>query len=176
MNRQEKTEFVESFHEYVKDASLIVVTTYTGTKVNRLTELRRALDPVGIRFQVVKNTLARRALEGTGREVLKDHLTGMTALVVCRDDHVAGAKVIRELFKDIETIQFRCGYFDGGLLDADGVKAIADLPSREELLSVLLATLQEPARQVLSVLQAPARDLVHLLHNYEQKLSEAQGA
>jgi large subunit ribosomal protein L10 len=176
MNRQEKTAFVESFHEIVKDAPLIVVTTYTGTRVNRLTALRRALDPVGIRFHIVKNTLARLALQGTGREILGDHLTGMTALVICQDDPIAGAKIIRDLFKDLETIQVRCGYFEGDVIDADNVKGIADLPSREDMLAGLLATLQEPARQVLSVLQAPGRDLVNLLHNYEQKLSEAQDA
>jgi len=176
MNRQEKTAFVESFHETVKDASLILVTTYTGTGVNRLTQIRRALDPMGIRFQIVKNTLARRALEGTGREVLHDQFTGMTALVLCKGDPIAGAKVIRDLFKDLETIRIRCGYFEGDLLDAERVKGIADLPSREELLAQLLATLQEPARQLLSILQAPGRDLVHLLHNDEQKLSEARDA
>jgi large subunit ribosomal protein L10 len=175
MNRQEKSAFVESFRDTVKDASLIIVTTYAGTRVNRLTQIRRALDPAGIRFHIVKNTLARLALEGTGREILNDRLTGMTALIICKDDPIAGAKVIRDCFKDLETIQIRCGYFDGDVLDATGIKGIADLPSREDLLATLLATLQEGPRQLLSVLQAPGRDLVNLIHNYEQKLSEAQG-
>ncbi|MBN1335709.1 MAG: 50S ribosomal protein L10 [Deltaproteobacteria bacterium] len=176
MKRQQKIAFVESFHETVKDASLIVVATFSGTGVNRLTALRRTLDPTGIRFRVVKNTLARRALEGTGREGLVEQLSGDTALFLCKDDPISGARVIRDVLKDLETLRIRGGYFDGDIYDTDGIKGVADLPSREDLLALLLGTLQEPARQVLSVLQAPARDLVTLLHNYVHKLSEAEDA
>jgi large subunit ribosomal protein L10 len=97
-------------------------------------------------------------------------------MILSSDDPVASAKVLREVLAGNENIAIKGGYWDGMVLDADGVKSVADMPSRPEMLSMLLATLQEPGRQVLSLLEAPARDLLNLLHNFETKLSEASEA
>jgi large subunit ribosomal protein L10 len=103
----------------------------------------------------------------------------MTGWIISGEDPVAAAKVIREVtqvFKKSQKFVIKAGYFDGGTLDSDGVDKVADLPSKEQLLSSLLATIQEGPRSVLGVLQAPARDLLYLLKNYESKLSEAAAA
>jgi len=175
MNRQDKAEFVSSFHGVLKQAPLVVVVGFQGTPVNQSNQIRRALDQNGIAFRVVKNTLAKRALDGTGMESISAHLTGMTALVVSGDDAVATAKYLRTAFNGYPTIRFIAGFYQGEVFVGDAVKSIADLPTREDMLSTLLRTMQEPGSQLLSVLQAPARDIVNLLHNYENKLSEAAG-
>lgn len=176
MNRETKAEFVDSFREDLRNAPLVVVASYGGTPVNRSNQLRRSLETKGLKLRVVKNTLARLALEGTGRERLEGHFKGMTAVILSGDDAIGGAKALREALVGLETVEVRAGFFEGEVLDPQGVKAVADLPSREELLSLLLRTIQEPARRVLGILQAPARDLLYLLKNYESKLSEEEGA
>jgi large subunit ribosomal protein L10 len=175
MNRTEKAEVVASFNQAAENAAFIVVTEFRGTKVSEVNQLRRELEKNGMRFRVIKNTLARRALDGMGVKGLEGHLRGMTGIVLSGPDGIASAKLLRDILKPVQTIQVRAGYFDGGLLKEDAVKVVAELPGREELLATLLATIQEGPRQLLSVLQAPARDLLQLLKNYETKLEETAG-
>jgi large subunit ribosomal protein L10 len=176
MNKQEKSAFVESFREQVRAAPLVVVASFTGTQVNVSNKLRRDLESSGVRVRVIKNTLARLALQGTGREALGPHLKGMNLMALSSEDPVASAKVLKDAFGEIKTIEVRCGFFDGEVLDADGIAAVATLPSREELLSSLLRTIQEPVRQLMGVIEGPARDLMFLLKNYEDKFNETEGA
>ena len=175
MNRAQKTEFVQSLRSTLQECPLIVVADYKGTTANMVNHFRRRLDEFQFTMTIVKNTLARRAVEGTELEGLNEFFNGMTAVVLSGDDPIAGAKALRDALKETGTIKVRGGFFEGDVLDAVGVKAIADLPSREELLVTLLRTVQEPPRQLLGVLQAPARDLLYLLKNFEDKLAEAEG-
>lgn len=177
MNRTEKASFVEAFHERVAKASLVVLADFRGMTVPEVNAFRRSLAAAGVGYQVVKNTLAKRAIQGTPLEGLAQWLTGMTGWVIAGEDGdpVGAAKVLRDATNDFRKEQrfiVKGGYFDGESLDAEAIEKVADLQSREELLAQLLATIQEPARQVLGVIQGPARDLVYLLKNYEQKLSE----
>jgi len=128
---------------------------------------------------VAKNTLIKKAIENTDREGLNVHLTNMTGVVLSSEDGVNTAKVIREIIKERtndkkESFVVKGGFFDGDVLDANAVDKVADLPSKEELLTMLLRTMQEGPRQVLGVVQGPARDLVNLLKNYENTLSESE--
>lgn len=175
MNRQEKADFVRNFREEVQASPIMVIARFEGTSVNVINDVRRKLDDTDITFRVVKNTLAHRALEGTDYEELQDELVGMNAVVLTGEDPIAGAKILKEIGTSVGTIEARVGLFEGRLLDAAALKALADMPSKEELLAMLLRTMQEPSRRILGVLQAPARDLLYLLKNYEQKLSEAEG-
>ncbi len=174
MNRTQKAEFVASFNEKVSAAPLVVLADYRGASVEATNTLRRTLEKSGVGWHVVKNTLAKRALDGTPLEGLCDHFVGMTAVAISGDDPVGTAKVLKGALDPKGPIQVKAGFFDGELLDAAGVKAVASLPSREELLVMLLRTIQEPGRQVLGVLQAPARDLLYLLKNYESKLADGE--
>ncbi len=175
MNRQGKHEFVASFREQLEAAPFVVVAGYKGTPVNTSNNMRRSLEDSGVQVRIVKNTLAMRALEGTGLEDLAPFFTGMTLVAMTGEDPIQGAKALKDAFAEVKTIEVRAGHFEGDLLDAAGVKAIASLPSREELLVQLLRTIQEPARRVLGVIRAPARDLLFLLQNFENKLSEDAG-
>lgn len=176
MNKQEKSAFVDSFREQVQAAPLVVVASYTGTQVNVANKMRRSLEASGVQVRVIKNTLAKLALEGTGREALTPYLKGMNLMALSSVDPVASAKKLKEAFGEVKTIEVRCGFFDGEVLDADGVAAVATMASREELLSALLRTIQEPVRQIMGVIEGPARDLMYLLKNYEETINEAEGA
>jgi len=173
MNREDKAAFIEEVRGRFLEAPLVILTDWKGSTVQELDALRRACEPAGVHFQVVKNTLCRRALEGTGMEPLAPHFRGNIGVFFASDDPIATAKLFRAQRKDNDKLVCRAGFFEGDLLDDKGVDAVADLPSREELLVTLLRTIQEGPRRVLGVLQAPARDLLYLLSNYAKKLEES---
>ena len=178
MNRTEKAELVENLSARLATTPLLMFADYRGITVTRVTALRQQLRAQGAEYQVIKNTLLRRAVAGTDKEGIGDYLSGMTGVVLSSDDPIATAKAVRDLTKDLqkeEKFVIKGGWFDGDALDASAVQKVADLPSREELLSMLLRTIQEGPRQMLGVLQAPARDLLYLLKNYERKLEESAG-
>lgn len=173
MNREQKAQFVEEVRERFSNAPLVILTDWKGSTVAEMDALRRACEPAGVHFQVVKNTLCRRAVSGTDMEALTEHFRGNIGVLFAGDDPIAAAKLYRDQKKENDKLICRAGYFEGDILDGKGVDAVADLPSREELLVGLLRTIQEGPRQILGVLQAPARDLLFLLKNYESKLEEA---
>lgn len=175
MNRDQKAEFVAEVRERFSSSPLVILTDWKGSTVAEMDSLRRACEPVGVHFQVVKNTLCRRAVEGTDLEGLSDHFRGNIGVLFAGDDPIAAAKLFRAQKKENDKLVCRAGFFEGDVLDEKGVDTVADLPSREELLVSLLRTIQEGPRQVLGVLQGPARDLLYLLKNYETKLTEADG-
>jgi large subunit ribosomal protein L10 len=153
---------------------MIVLADFKGSTVLEMDAMRRGAEKKGVYFQVVKNTLAVRALEGTGKEGLGDHFVGNIGVLLALEDPIATAKLVKEYSKSYEKLQVRAGYFDGDVLDSKGVDAVADLPSKEELQSRLLATLQEAPRMLLSMLQAAPRDLLFLLRNYADKLEKSE--
>lgn len=175
MNRAQKVELVEELSEKLKTTPLVVLADYRGVTVPEITELRRQFREQGISYRVIKNTLTRRAVEGTPMEEIGEHLTGMTGVMMSGEDPIAAAKLLRSATKDLrkaERFVIKGGFFDGDAIDAAMVDKVADLPSKEELLVMLLRTMQEGPRQVLGVIQGPARDLLMILKNYENKLSE----
>ena len=174
MNRDQKTQFVEDLRGRLNDTPLVILTDYKGSTVAQMDALRRACEPVGAHFQVVKNTLAVRALEGTGMESLADHFSGPVGVVIAGEDAISVAKTFNAAAKTNEHLGIKVGFFEGDVLDATATKAVAELPSKEELQVKLLQTLLAGPRQVLSMLQAAPRDLLYLLKNYADKL-ESQG-
>ena len=174
MNREEKAAFVEDIRAQFAGAPLVILTDWCGSTVQEIDVLRRACEPAGVRFQVVKNTLCRRALAGTDMEALTEHLRGNIGVLLSTDDPIATAKIYKEQVQENKHLVCRAGFFEGEVLDAAGVAAVAELPSREELLVMLLRTIQAGPREVLGILQAPARDLLYLLKNYESKVEAAE--
>lgn len=174
MNRVQKTEFIEDVRGAFSEAPFIILTDFKGSTVQQLDVLRRACEEAGATFRVVKNTLCRIAVSDTDLAPLTEHFTGNVGIVFSGEDPVAAAKVYRAQVKDNDKLVIRAGYFEGDVLDAKGVSAVADLPSREELLSTLLATIQEGPRQVMGVIQAPARDILYLLNNYASELEKSE--
>jgi large subunit ribosomal protein L10 len=175
MNRTQKAEFIEEMHGRLTETPLVILTDFIGSTVAEMDTLRRSVEEDGVYFKVVKNTLAKRALEGTGKEALAQHFRGNIGVIIAGEDPVAAAKVLKKQIKDNDKLIIRAGFFEGDLLDPKAVAAVAELPSKEELQVMLLRTLLAAPRQVLGIVQAPARDLLYLLKNYETKL-EAQGA
>lgn len=172
MNREEKAAQIEDLHRRFTETPLIVLADFKGSTVAQMNALRRNCEKGGVFFQVVKNSLAVRALEGTGKEKLADHFRGNIGVIVSNEDAIATAKLVNQIKKENEKLQVRAGFFDGDVLSDKAVSAVADLPSKEDLQAKLLATLQEAPRSVLGVLQAPARDLLYLLQNYASELEK----
>jgi len=178
MNRTQKAELVEDLTARLAATPLVVLADYRGITVPQVTLLRDQFRAQGSEYKVIKNTLLKRAIGGTSQEGMGAYLGGMTSVILSGEDPIATAKAVRDLTKDLQKedkFVIKGGWFEGVALDAEAVKKVADLPSREELLSMLLRTIQEGPRQTLGVLQAPARDLLYLLKNYETKLEEAAG-
>jgi large subunit ribosomal protein L10 len=112
-------------------------------------------------------------LDGTGLEDLAAHFRGNVALFLSGEDPIAAAKLLKNQLKENKSLVVRVGFFEGTVLDASAVEAVAELPSREELLVTLLRTIQEGPRQILGVLQGSGRDLMYLLSNHANELENS---
>jgi large subunit ribosomal protein L10 len=163
LDRQGKQSIVENLNKDLQAFSAVFAIDYRGLKVEEATEFRRKVREVGASYRVVKNTLTKRALEGTNFQSLEPHLGGMTGLAFTSEDPVALAKAINDFAKDVPAISFKAGVLADAQIDGSQFKELASLPSKEELFAKLLSVLQAPARNLLGVLQAPARDLLLVL-------------
>ena len=176
MNKQQKIDIVNSLRTQFETSPFVVFIDYRRVTVAEIDQVRRSCEARELRYLVAKNTFVRKAVEGTDKEIISgaESLKGMTGIIFSGEDAIAGAKFVRELVKGFskkEKFAVKGGYFDGELLDTKGVDQVADFLSREDLLSLMLRTIQEGPRQAIGVIQAPARDLLYLLRNYENKLS-----
>ena len=163
MERADKQTTVETLNERLGSVGAVFAIDYRGLKVSEATEFRQKIRETGGSYRVVKNTLTKRAVQGSPFEALEEHLTGMTGLAFTDDDPVALAKVIHDFAKNVPAIAFKVGILDDKVVDEGQFKALASLPSKQALHSQLLSVLQAPVRNLLGVLQAPARDLVLVL-------------
>ena len=147
---------VEEIADKFKAAASIVVVDYRGLTVGQVTELRKQLREAGVEFKVYKNTLTRRAAEAAGLEGINEFLTGPNAIAFSNEDVVAPAKIINEFAKKNEALEIKAGIIEGTLASVEDVKALAELPSREGLLSMLLSVLQAPVRNFALATKAVA--------------------
>ncbi|MBU1002988.1 MAG: 50S ribosomal protein L10 [Proteobacteria bacterium] len=141
MKRTEKAAIVSGLKSRADGASIAIVTDFKGLTVEDMTGLRRLLRDAGVDYQVVKNTLARIALEGGPHEVLKDEVKENCAVAFGYSDPVAAAKVLSEYGKKNKKFQIRFGSLEGQFMDVNAVKDLAKLPSKPELLAKLLGTM-----------------------------------
>ena len=145
MNRTEKQQLVDELSEKIKGAQALYYTDFTGLNVKRMTDLRRRLRKAGVEYVVIKNTLALRAVNESG--LVGERLKGPTGIVVA-SDALAGAKVLTDFAKENDQRpSIKGGMFDGRAIDADQVKALANMPSREQMLAELGAGLMAPLAQ-----------------------------
>mgnify|MGYP006324481003 FL=1 len=147
---------VEEITEKFKTAATVVVVDYRGLTVGQVTELRKQLREAGVEFKVYKNTMTRRAIEVAGLEGLNESLTGPNAIAFSTEDVVAPAKIINDFAKKNDKLEIKAGVIEGAIASADDIKALAELPSREGLLSMLLSVLQAPMRNFALVTKAVA--------------------
>ncbi len=175
MERAEKQAAVEALHEKLGVITAVFAVNYRGLKVEEATEFRNKIRETGGSYRVVKNTLTKRALEGTNLTSLERHLEGMTGLAFTETDPVALAKAIHDFAKDVPAIVFKGGILDDQEVDEAQFEALAALPSREVLYAQLLSVLEAPIRNLLGVLSAPARDLVLVLKAKAEKAETETG-
>jgi large subunit ribosomal protein L10 len=173
MPRPEKVEKVESLKEVFDAARSVVLNDFTGLNVEKLSELRKLCRESGIEYRVVKNTLARRGVKGTSAEELESQFEGPTALAIGRDSENVAAKIIAKFAEEYEAPKFKAGIVEGKVIDATGLLVLSKLPSKEELLSTLLASIKSPGNNLASVLQGTLRNLLYALNAIiEKKQSE----
>jgi len=153
---QEKQQIVEEITAKLRESATTVLTDYRGLNVAQVTELRRKLREAGIEFRVLKNTLIRRATANAELTELDSVLTGPTAVAFGKDDAVAPAKILSQFAKENEALKIKGGVVEGRVVGFDEIKALADLPSREGLLSMLLSVLQAPVRNFALAVKAVA--------------------
>lgn len=165
MRIKEKQQIAEDLRDRLSKSAIIVLTDYKGLDVAAMNDLRRRLRAEQIEYQVVKNTLLIRAAEDNDIALIKDYFKGPSAIALSYEDPVAPAKVLSQFAKENKKLEIKVGVMNGQVLDADDIKALATLPSREVLLGQLLSalnaiptsfvrTLAEVPRSVVSVLAA----------------------
>ncbi|PLT35345.1 50S ribosomal protein L10 [Bacillus sp. V5-8f] len=153
---EQKKQIVDEISDKFKSAQTAVVVDYRGLTVAEVTELRKQLRDAGIDFKVYKNTMTRRAVETAELTGLNDSLTGPNAIAFSNEDVVAPAKILNDFAKKHEALEIKAGVIEGNVASADQIKALAELPSREGLLSMLLSVLQAPIRNLALAAKAVA--------------------
>ena len=163
-----KQAVVAQLKEQLESAKGVVLTSYKGLTVAQDTELRRELREAGVSYHVVKNTMLRIAAKEAGIEGIEEHLEGTTAFAFSTEDAVAPAKVIcgfikKNKLEDAEVLTVKVGMVEGKVIGVDEVKALAALPSREELIAKLLGRMNAPISNTVNVLQGVIRNAVYVL-------------
>ncbi|MEK9596432.1 MAG: 50S ribosomal protein L10 [Rhodospirillaceae bacterium] len=162
MDRTQKADLVDVLHETFTGAGVVVVTQQSGLTVAETEDLRRQMREVGARYKVTKNRLARRALQGTQYEALVEQFTGPTAIATS-EDPVAAAKVAVKFADGNDKLTVIGGALGDKMLDAAAVKALASLPSLDELRGKIVGLVNSPATKIAGVLQAPAGQLARVI-------------
>ncbi|WP_028273335.1 50S ribosomal protein L10 [Atopococcus tabaci] len=153
---EKKQQIVEDLTKKFEDAASVVVVDYRGLTVDEVTDLRKQLRDAGVEMRVLKNTMLRRAAVAAGLEGMDDIFKGPTAVAFSNEDVVAPAKIMADFAKDAEALEIKGGVIEGKVASADEINAVAKLPSREGLLSMLLSVLQAPVRNTALAVKAVA--------------------
>jgi large subunit ribosomal protein L10 len=157
--RSEKQEDLDKLKVALAKVSSVILTTFQGITVEDDTKLRRAVQAAGGKYQVVKNTLAERAGSGTPAEGLLKNLTGTNSIAYTNTDPVALAKALTKVAKEVPAFQFRAGLVEGRVISIAEIQQLANLPSKEELLSKIMFLLSAPAQRLAMTLNALPRNI-----------------
>ncbi len=147
-----KQPIVEEISASIKDAATVVIVDYRGITVAQDTALRKELREAGVVYKVYKNTMMTRAFKGTEFEGLTEYLEGTNAIAICQSDATAPARILSNFAKTCPALEIKAGVVEGIVYDAKGMAAIASIPSREELLSKFLGSIQSPITNFARVL------------------------
>jgi large subunit ribosomal protein L10 len=175
VSRTKKKEQVEKLSADLKNVSNVVVATYSKMTVAQDYELRKALRGAGAKYQVVKNTLAEKAAKGTRVEEGLKNLAGVTSIAYTTGDPVAMAKALTKYAKDTPEFTFKVGVVEGRVISIKDIEALANMPSKEELMSKLLFLINAPAQRLATAINAVPRNLAVVVNQgvQEKKFKEA---
>ena len=171
--RPEKVAMIAEIKTTMQSAKGLVLADFRGIKVAQDTKLRRKMREAGVEYSVIKNNMASIAAKEAGIEGLDNYLKGPLAMVSSKNDPVAPAKLISEFIKDNRIMEIKGGLVEGKVIDADAVKALANLPPREVLIARLLGSMQSPITGFVNVLQGNIRNLVYALDAVRQQKESA---
>jgi large subunit ribosomal protein L10 len=176
MNRSEKVAMIERLGSDLAQAPNAILFGFSGLKVPEVTELRRQVRGTKSKYLVVKNTLALRATKGTPLEALAEHFTGGTAVAYNQNAPVALAKVLAAFAKANPNLVFKGAVIEGRAITAQEIEAIAELPTREQLVAKLLGLMQSPVRRLVTVLNGPVRNLAGVVSQIAEQKSKSGSA
>jgi large subunit ribosomal protein L10 len=168
-----KKQIVAETKDRFDRAQSVVIVDYRGLNVGEITELRTQLRAAGVEMKVVKNTLVKRTAEALGITELNQYLEGPIAEVYSIQDPVSGPKILAEFAKKHKQLEIKAGVLENKVIDAEGVIALADLPSREVLLAQVLAGIQGPLSGMVNVLQGPLRKFVYAVEAVRKEKERA---
>jgi len=157
--RSEKQQDLDKLKIELAKVSTVILSTFQGISVENDTKLRRAVQAVGGKYKVVKNTLAERAGAGTPAEGLLKNLSGTNSIAYTQVDAVALAKALTKIAKDVPAFQFKAGVVEGRVISIAEIQQLANLPSKEELISKVMFLLNAPAQRIATALNALPRNL-----------------
>lgn len=167
--RPEKANKVAELKELLSSSKGVILVNYASLNVADDTELRKQMREAGIKYLVAKNTFLRIAAKEAGLEGLDAYLEHNTAVAFSPEDPVAPAKILNDFSKKHEALQLKCGALDGKVISVEEVKALAELPSREELLAKLVGSMQAPISGAVNVLQGVIRNFVYVVDAVREK-------
>jgi len=157
--KAEKKEKVEQLRSQLANVSTVILSTFQGITVEQDTQLRRAVEAAGGHYEVVKNTVAERAAAGTPTEGLLKDLKGTNSIAYTATDPVSLAKILTKVAKDVPAFQFRAGWVEGRVISIQEIGQLAQLPSKDELISKIMFLLNAPAQRIATAMAAVPRNL-----------------
>lgn len=170
MNKAEKAEIVARVADKLKDATALYLLNYQGITVEEVNELRREFCKHNVEYRVVKNTLAKLAIDKVNKfDKIKDYLVGMTGLAISKEDPVVPAKVIKKFREKYNKLDLKACYIENSFFDGTKLDELATLPSKPEIVAGIIGGLQSPIAGVIGAINGVMRDLVGVLDAYINK-------
>ena len=159
----DKKYIIDELFERVNSSPFVLVVDYATMTVPQFNEFRNGLAEAGAECHVAKNTYMRKAIENAGLPAIDEHLLGQTAFITGEEDVCAAAKTVKEFVKKNQKPEVKAGILDGAVLDVAQITALADLPSREVLLSMLLGVINAPATKLLRTIKEPSASIARVI-------------
>jgi large subunit ribosomal protein L10 len=173
ISKQQKQDLIEQYKKWVDECDAMVFTHYHKLSVKDISDLRKNIRESGGEFHVIKNRLAKRVFEESGREWKEDAFTGPTALGLSYENPTGLAKALKGFAKENGTIEIKSGYLAERLVTADEINALADLPSMEDMQAIMLRTILAPASTLARILAEPGRQVAAVIKSYSEKETAA---
>jgi large subunit ribosomal protein L10 len=173
LKQEKKKQLVDDLHEKLSKTKALILTDFRGLNTSAMNELRNQLREASVEYKVVKNTIMSRASDGTDMAILKDYLSGPSAVALSYDDPVVPAKVLAKFGEEYAALEIKVGVVDGRVVDVEDIKRLSKLPSRDGLMAQLLSVLNGPARSLLMVLNGVPRNFLAVLHAIGEKKGSA---